>query len=113
MPAAYFASDAMKKCPFCAEEIQEDAIKCRFCGEFLDKSAEPGQKWYFSTSVVVVAILCVGPLALPLVWLNPRYKVVTKLIITAIVIAITVLAVYLAAKLYLLMAEQIEKLAVG
>lgn len=46
-------------------------------------------KWYFKTSCIITAFLCVGPLALPLVWLNPRFSQKTKIIVTIITIILS------------------------
>lgn len=32
------------KCPYCQEEIREDALKCRYCGEFLNGSSSREEK---------------------------------------------------------------------
>ena len=46
-------------------------------------------KWYFTTTSLVIALLSVGPLALPLLWINPKYSTVKKMLWTLITLVLS------------------------
>jgi phage shock protein PspC (stress-responsive transcriptional regulator) len=49
----------MKRCPYCAEDVQDAAIKCRYCGSLLDGSPLT-RSWHRSREGKMIAGVCAG-----------------------------------------------------
>ncbi len=67
-------------------------------------------KWYYKPIWVIIAILALGPLALPLVWLSPAFKKWLKVTISILVLVLTALFVKASVDLYNILSSQIKEL---
>jgi hypothetical protein len=90
--------ESARACPACETVLPAAALFCSRCGLRLDGSKPAAtsaeSKWYYNVwFVLFMLFLILGPFGLPLVWKNPRFSRLTKLVLTLTMALYTVLLV--------------------
>jgi len=49
-----------RKCPYCAETIKAEAVKCRFCGSYLSGGNPMREEWYRLSEGKMLGGVCNG-----------------------------------------------------
>jgi len=71
---------------------------------------EPKQKWYFRKSMLVLIFLSVGPLVLPLVWINPGFSRKIKITLTVVILLLSYFAVTMTMRFVSGLREEFQQL---
>lgn len=49
-----------QRCPYCAEDIRAEAVKCRYCGSAVQGSSVLTRAWHRSARLKMIAGVCAG-----------------------------------------------------
>lgn len=100
------AEPTIARCTRCGGRIDAGDAYCRHCGKKHDDAAA----WYYHPVwILVLALLVIGPFALPLVWLSPRMGLGAKLALTVVIGVYTVVTLYLCYELFILIYRHVSE----
>jgi len=85
-------------------------LTCPHCGKEFDERPKPKGKWYFTNKWIIIALLSIGPFALPMIWYNPNYSKTAKWILTIITFIATIILIVLFVILVGVLIEQYKNL---
>ncbi|MDD5422229.1 MAG: hypothetical protein WC592_03700 [Candidatus Omnitrophota bacterium] len=76
----------------------------------MDRPDQKQAKWYLRPTAVIVALLAIGPFALPLAWISPSLRTWQKILITIAVVILSIWLVRASSDIYSKFSVQMQEL---